>query len=83
MGCSPQTIDNCWSDWKTGKNLQKLIDSFSDSLPNDLPMNDGQPDKDRIKSTIARLKTKIKNHAKRNIVDWTLCSSKSKIVLLS
>ena len=48
---------------------KKLIDSFNDSLPDDLPMNDDKPDKDRIKSAIARFKTKIKNDAKRNIVD--------------
>ena len=48
---------------------KKLIDSFNDTLPDDLPMNDDKPDKDRIKSTIARFKTKIKNDAKRNIVD--------------
>ena len=58
---------------------KNLIDSINGSLPEDLPMNDNKPDKDKIKSNIVRFKTKIKNDAKRTIVDWRLISSCSVI----
>ena len=35
---------------------KNLINSFNDSLPDDLPMNDNKTDKDKNKSTIVRFK---------------------------
>lgn len=49
--------------------FKKLIDSFNDQFPEDLPILDDKPDKDKIKQTIARFKTKIKNDAKRTVFD--------------
>ena len=46
-----------------------LIEIFGDTLPDDLPMKEkNEPDKKKIKSTIAILKTKLKKDAKRSIV---------------
>ena len=46
-----------------------LIDKLGNNLPDDLPITaDNEPDKKKIKSTIARFKTKLKKDAKRSIV---------------
>ena len=48
---------------------KNLIHSLNGNMPDDQPMNNDQPVEDNIKSTIARFKTKIKNDAKRTIVN--------------
>ena len=46
-----------------------LIENFGDTLPDDLPMTeDNEPDKKKIKSTIARFKVNIKKNAMRSII---------------
>ena len=47
---------------------KNLIETFNDNLPNDFPMVNDEPDKDKVKSTISRFKTKIRNDAKRSIL---------------
>ncbi len=43
---------------------------FDDKLPDDLPLtSENEPDKEKIKSTIARFKTNIKKQEKRNIIE--------------
>jgi len=46
-----------------------FIKSFGDELPDDLPKDSNdKPDKQQIKSTIARIKTNHKKNAKRSII---------------
>ena len=46
-----------------------MIEKLGNNLPDDLPTTaEHEPDKKKIKSTIARFKTKLKKDAKRSIV---------------